>query len=351
MTMTVVDVSEHDFQAEVIDRSRTTSRRRLLGRMVRAVPAARTLLRPRASGNVVLAKLDTPTPISQAFQIQGIPAVKAFKDGEVVDEFVGVRSPAAVEILRRAAAVGGRWMAEAGDESLRRALGSTRGAPTRRSRGCCSSAASATRPGSCWRRSALVCGRRPRGADPARGLGRHHADDAWQAIDSGDVEAGVDALRRDRRRSRSHRRPADGDRAARRAGWRTGGTRRAPAGGGAKLSRFRPAASWSSGASSNAATRTPGPGGRAGTYSLQLDSEAAHHIQVVGAVAIVRARDGREVIEPDLDRDRAPAALLAAQACTAARRVRAGSPPGARGRRCRSRMSSRATRTRRSARS
>jgi putative thioredoxin len=47
---------------------------------------------------VVLAKLDTDDnpSISRAFGIQGIPAVKAFKDGRIVDEFVGLQPPANV---------------------------------------------------------------------------------------------------------------------------------------------------------------------------------------------------------------------------------------------------------------
>jgi len=48
---------------------------------------------------VELVKIDTDANprVSQAFGIQSIPAVKAFKDGKVVDEFVGALPPAQVE--------------------------------------------------------------------------------------------------------------------------------------------------------------------------------------------------------------------------------------------------------------
>jgi putative thioredoxin len=50
-------------------------------------------------GKIELVKLDTDANpmLARTFQIQGIPAVKAFRDGEVVSEFVGAQPPAAVE--------------------------------------------------------------------------------------------------------------------------------------------------------------------------------------------------------------------------------------------------------------
>ena len=77
-------------------------------------------------GQVSLVKVDTDANqrLAQAFGIQSIPAVKAFKDGKVVDEFIGALPPAQVErfLDRIVPSEADALVAEGGESNLRRAL-------------------------------------------------------------------------------------------------------------------------------------------------------------------------------------------------------------------------------------
>lgn len=126
-------MTEQTFESEVVERSRTTpvvvdlwapwcGPCRQLGPLLEEAVAA-------TAGEVVLAKVDVDEnpAISQAFRVQGIPAVYAMKDAKVVNGFVGakgrdevvafVQSLVPSEADRRLAA-----LLEAGDELSLRAV-------------------------------------------------------------------------------------------------------------------------------------------------------------------------------------------------------------------------------------
>jgi putative thioredoxin len=126
----VSDVSEQDFQQKVVERSNDVpvvvdfwaewcGPCRTLG------PALESAVKAR-HGDVELVKVDTDANpgIARQFQIQSIPAVKAFKDGKVVAEFIGAVPPAQIEaFLNEVVPSEADRLAESDDEeSLRKAL-------------------------------------------------------------------------------------------------------------------------------------------------------------------------------------------------------------------------------------
>jgi putative thioredoxin len=125
-----VDVTEAEFQTAVIDRSKDVPVvvdfwapwcgpcRQLTPALERAAEARK--------GQVELVKVNTDENqnISRAFQIQGIPAVKAFKDGREVAQFVGAIPPAKVESFfdTLVPSQAEKLVAEGDEDSLRKAL-------------------------------------------------------------------------------------------------------------------------------------------------------------------------------------------------------------------------------------
>jgi putative thioredoxin len=100
--MSYVDVTDADFQTEVVDRSKEVpvvvdlwapwcGPCRTLGPIIEKVVG-------ETQGKVALVKVnvDENPAISQAFRVQSIPAVYALRDGQVVDGFIGAYPEAEV---------------------------------------------------------------------------------------------------------------------------------------------------------------------------------------------------------------------------------------------------------------
>jgi putative thioredoxin len=103
MGVMALDVTETTFQSAVIDRSHQVpvvvdfwaewcGPCRQLGPMIERAVEAR-------AGKLELVKIDTDAnqELARAFNIQSIPAVKAFKDGKLANEFIGALPPAQIE--------------------------------------------------------------------------------------------------------------------------------------------------------------------------------------------------------------------------------------------------------------
>jgi putative thioredoxin len=125
-----MDVTENNFEAAVLDRSHSLpvvvdfwaewcAPCRQLGPVLEREASKR-------SGKLELVKLDVDANpnVSRSYGIQGIPAVKAFRNGRVVAEFVGAQPSAAVErFLDSLLPSEAELLAQKGDEdSLRAAV-------------------------------------------------------------------------------------------------------------------------------------------------------------------------------------------------------------------------------------
>jgi putative thioredoxin len=126
----IFDVSEADFETRVIERSRELPVivdfwAEWCGPCRQLGPALESAVRARG-GDIELAKLDVDSNqmLAQAFRIQGIPAVKAFRDARVAGEFTGAIPPAKIEeFIDGLLPSEADQLADAGDEeSLRAAL-------------------------------------------------------------------------------------------------------------------------------------------------------------------------------------------------------------------------------------
>ena len=213
--------------------ARAAGRRGLLGRVVRPLPPARASLeravadarRARSSSS---RSTPTATRTRAGVRIQGIPAVKAFKDGEVVaDSPARSRRPAVERFLDSLVPSEADGLVAQGDEAVAAQGARARARPRRRSGAAGPHAARARRV----RRGARATRRRP------RQLRRPTA--CWPGSSSSSV-----------RHARSQRSIRRARRRRPRAGPRPAARRRCPL----PTARATTSAAWSSGSSTSSAS-------------------------------------------------------------------------------------------------